>query len=327
MPIDTLLRPRAGQIRAVVHAVARRGPVNMTTVRCWPQTTAPYIARLSVTAVFAYLLASLVPGSSQPVLAPLTALLVVQVTLYHTVRSAVQRVASVVAGVLVALALSAAVGFTWWSLGVTIAAALAIGSMLRLGDHILEVPISAMLILSLNTKAAASGRVVDTRVGAAARLVAGVLLSPARTHAAPNAIRDLSRQMAGLLQEIAPGLADGAGPRATQAWLVRARGLTGEIQRVEDTLGEAEASLRLRPRALRSACTAIPLRHGLQTLHHAAVTIRGRTRSITDDVPLPDGDAAVLAEDTPDMLAEVLRQLAAAVRAHGRLSRADLAVA
>jgi len=326
MPIDTLLRPRAGQIRAVVHAVARRVPVNMTTVRFWPQPTAPYIARLSVTAVFAYLLASLVPGSSQPVLAPLTALLVVQVTLYHTVRSAVQRVASVVAGVLVALALSAAVGFTWWSLGVTIAAALAIGSMLRLGDHILEVPISAMLILSLNTKAAASGRVVDTLVGAAAGLVAGVLLSPVRTQPAQNAIGDLSRQMAGLLEEIATGLADGAGPGETEAWLVRARGLTGEIQRVEDTLGEAEDSLRLRPRALRSACTAVPLRNGLETLDHAAVTIRGLTRSITDDVRLPEGDAAVLAEDTPDMLAEVLRQLAAAVRAYGGLIRADLAV-
>src|SRR5258707_4111572 len=205
MPIGSLLRPRAGQIRAVVRAVARGVPVHYTTVRFWPQPTAPYIARLSEIAVFAYLLASLVPGSSQPVLAPLTALLVVQVTLYHTVRSAVQRVASVVAGVLVALALSAAVGFTWWSLGVTIAAALAIGSMLRLGDHILEVPISAMLILSLNTKAAASGRVVDTLVGAAAGVVAGGLLSPGRTQPGQNAIRGPSRPMGGRPQGKPPG--------------------------------------------------------------------------------------------------------------------------
>src|SRR5260370_22554564 len=132
--------------------------------------------------------------------------------------------------------------------------------------------------------------------------------------------------MAGWLEEIATGLAEGAGLGETEAWRVRAGGLTGEIQRVEDTLGEAEDSLRLRPRALRSACTAVPLRNGLETLDHAAVTIRGLTRSITDDVRLPEGDAAVLAEDTPDMLAEVLRQLAAAVRAYGGLIRADLAV-
>ena len=39
-------------------------------------------------------------------------------------------------------------GFTWWSLGITIAAGLAVGYALHLGDAVLEVPISAMLILS-----------------------------------------------------------------------------------------------------------------------------------------------------------------------------------
>jgi hypothetical protein len=69
--------------------------------------------------------------------------------------------------------------------------------------------------------------------------------------------------------------------------------------------------------------TAVPLRNGLETLEHAAVTIRGLARSIADDARLADGDAA-LAADTPDLLAEVLRQLAAAVRAYGGLIRADL---
>ena len=44
-------------------------------------------------------------------MAPLTALLVVQVSIYQTLRTAVRRVASVVAGVLLALGLSAWVGF------------------------------------------------------------------------------------------------------------------------------------------------------------------------------------------------------------------------
>jgi len=50
-------------------------------------------------------------------------MLVAQVTLYQTVRNAVRRVASVLAGVLVAVAFSALIGFTWWSLGITIVAA------------------------------------------------------------------------------------------------------------------------------------------------------------------------------------------------------------
>jgi hypothetical protein len=55
------------------------------------------------------------------------------------------------------------------------------------------------------------------------------------------------------------------------------------------------------------------------------VTIRGLTRSITDDARLPDGDATALSgENAPEMLAEVLRQLAAALRSYGSLIRADL---
>jgi hypothetical protein len=66
-------------------------PVTLTLVRqrAWP--TAETIVRLTVTAVFAYLLALLIPSTPRPVLAPLTALLTVQASIYQTLRSAVRR--------------------------------------------------------------------------------------------------------------------------------------------------------------------------------------------------------------------------------------------
>jgi len=324
MPTDFSLRPYAAPIRTAVRATASRAPERIAIARSQAQPKAAFIARLTVTAVFAYLLAWILPGTARSVLAPLTAVLVVQATAYQTIRSAFQRVVSVVAGVLVALAFSTAVGLTWWSLGLTIVAGLLLGSALKLGEHMLEVPISAMLILSVDTGAAASGRIVDTLVGAAAGLAGGVLLSRVRTQPAEDAIGNLSRQMADLLEEIASGLPGGSDPEQTDAWLRQARALAGEIQRADDALGEAEDSLRLRPAGMRSTRTAVPLRNGLETLEHAAVTIRGLTRSITDEVRLPEGNAAMLATDAPDMMAEVLRQLAAALRAYGGLIRADL---
>jgi hypothetical protein len=324
MATDFSLRPYAAPIRTAVRATARRAPERISIARSQAQPKAVFIARLTVTAVFAYLLAWILPGTARSVLAPLTAVLVVQATAYQTVRSAFQRVVSVVAGVLVALAFAAAVGLTWWSLGLIIVAGLVLGSALKLGEHMLEVPISAMLILSVDTRAAASGRIVDTLVGAGAGLVGGVVLSRVRTQPAEDAIGSLSRQMADLLEEIAGGLPGGSDPDQTDAWLWRARALASEIQRADDALGEAEDSLRLRPPALRSARTAVPLRNGLETLEHAAVTIRGLARSITDEVRLPEGNAAMLAADAPDMMADVLRQLAAALRAYGGLIRADL---
>lgn len=309
---------------AAFRGITRRVTGNLAVTRLRARLTEQSIPRLTATAVFAYLLALLLPGSSQPVLAPLTALLVVQATRYQTMRSAVQRVASVVAGVVVALGFTAAVGFTWWSLGLVIAVALAIGSVLGLGDHMLEVPISAMLILSLDSGSAATGRVVDTLAGAAAGLVGGMIFVRVRTQPAEDSIGEFSRRLAGLLDEIASGLAGGCWADETETWLARARSLASELQQVDDTLGEAEDSLRLTPRALRSDRTAVPLRNGLEALELATANIRGLTRSLTDDAKLPEGGPAALAADTPDMLAGVLWRLAAAIRAYGGLIRVDI---
>ena len=48
---------------------------------------------------------------------------------------------------LVAVGIATFVGLTWWSLGAVVALSLVIGVVLRLGSGLLEVPISAMLVL------------------------------------------------------------------------------------------------------------------------------------------------------------------------------------
>ena len=160
-------------------AVARRQAEQLTLVRRRAQPTAVYIARLTATAVSAYLIAQALPGGSpRSVLAPLTALLVVQATLFNTIGTAIRRVAAVTAGVLAAVAVAAYVPFSWWVLGLLVAGTLALGIVLRLREEILEVPISAMLIFSVGSQAAASTRITETLVGAAAGLAAGLRVRP-----------------------------------------------------------------------------------------------------------------------------------------------------
>ena len=127
LPGTVLARLPDGPVGTTVRAVVQTAPATLTLVRRRAQPPAAYIARLTVTAAFAYLVALPLPVSPQPVLAPLTALLIVQATMYQTIRNALQRVVSVVAGVLVAVAFSALVGFTWWSLAIVIAVGLAVG--------------------------------------------------------------------------------------------------------------------------------------------------------------------------------------------------------
>ena len=305
-------------------AVARRQAEQLTLVRRRAQPTAVYIARLTATAVFAYLLALQLPGgSSRSVLAPLTALLVVQATLFHTIGSAIRRVAAVTAGVLAAVAVAAYVPFSWWVLGLLIAGTLALGIVLRLRDEILEVPISAMLIFSVDSHAAATSRITETLIGAAAGLAAGLLFAPLRVQPAKDAVGELSRQMADLLAQMADGLAEVPDPRRAAEWLDRTRALRGEIERVDDALAQAEESVRLNPRRLRFGDPAAGLREGVDTLERAATDMRVLARSVADSARIDSDHSPVREAETRARLAAVIAELSAAVRAYGQLLEAD----
>lgn len=306
----------------------RAAPGSLLVLRERVPPTAATIARLTGTAVLAYVIASRFPGESRPVLAPLTALLVLQVSLYQTLRFAAQRVASVVIGVLVAVGLSSVVGFTWWSLGLSIAVALTLGYVFRLSAYLLEVPISAMLILSLGASSAATFRILDTLIGAIVGLVASLVVSPVRVEPAEDAVRSLTGTMSRLLSRIADGLAGDAPGADAPDWLAQARKLGAEVQRVERALGDAEDSIRLNPRGVSLLHAGTILRNGVETLERAAITVRSLARSLADAMLAARDDGA----DPPSftdpyiaaLLATVLHALAAATSAYGDLVRTKI---
>jgi len=319
------VRPVPGEgVSEAAKAAARRQAEQLTLVRRRAQPTAVYIIRMTLTTVAAYLLALQLPGaSSRSVIAPLTALLVVQATLFHTIRSAIQRVVGVTAGVLAAVAVSAYVPFSWWVLGLLIAGTLALGLVLRLREDTLEVPISAMLIFAVDSHAYAFSRITETLVGTAAGLAAGLIFAPLKVQPAKDAVGDLTRQMADLLGEMAAGLAEAPDPRRAAEWLDRTRALRGEIERLDDALGQAEESVRLNPRRLRVPDPAAGLRDGVDTLERAATDLRVLARSVADSMRLDSEDSPVKDPEIRARLAAVIAELAGAVRAYGQLIEAD----
>jgi uncharacterized membrane protein YgaE (UPF0421/DUF939 family) len=300
--------------------ITQRAPATLTLVMYQTQPAAVTIIRLAASAVFAYLVALPVPGTSPPVLAPLTALLVVQASVYQTVRSAVRRVASVVAGVLIALGLSVWIGFTWWSLGITVALALAAGYVMRAGNELLEVPISAMLILSVGSRAVATQRIVETLIGTAAGLAAGFVLTSPRVREAGEAVTELGATMARLLDQMAAGIGGGLSADRARDWLAQARSLGNEIAKVSDALALAEESMRLNPRTPRLTVSTVALRTSLEALEHAAIIVRVLARSLSDATMLESDDNPVNDPQVRDELAAVLRELASAVRTYGSLA-------
>jgi hypothetical protein len=202
-----------------------------------------------------------------------------------------------------------------------------VGLVLRLGDDLLEVPISAMLILSaVGSASAASSRIIETFIGAATGLIGGLVFTPVRLQPAEEAVDDLSGQLADLLDQIAGDIEDGADASRCAERLNQARALGGEIERVDRALTASEDSLRLNPGARILPQAAIPLRTGLETLERAAVTVRVIARWAAD-ASRPEGDSPLSDPEVRAHLTEVLRELAVAVGSVGDHVRAGIATA
>ena len=286
--------------------------------------------RVTVAATASYLVASLFFPDTPPLLAPLTAMLVVQVTPLSLLASGVDRVVAVVAGVAVAVGFAAVVPLRWWSLGVLILISITIGQFLRLRSNLVEVAISAMLVLgvgAIGAEAAAWQRIAETLVGAAVGIVATLVFPPkVASSDAGRAIRGLAGAVSELLVRAGAELdamAEGEPQQlsgAAREWLDDARRITHDIPVVGAALLRAEEGRRLNVRAVRTPHVEPGLRQGLEALEHTAVAIRGLMRSVADA-----SDGEWLDEDFATQvlrdLADTFRELAAGVDAFGELVR------
>jgi len=281
--------------------------------------------RLTGAAVASYAVAHALAPGSRPVLAPLTALLVVQVTLVGIVRSGIERVVSVVLGVLVAVLFSTVVALTWWSLGALIATAIVIGQLLRLGDHLLEVPISAMLVLAVGgAQTAATDRIAETLIGAGVGVLVNVAFPPpVNTRGAGAAVETFAAQLAQLLDSASADLAEGTSKDSAAQWLDDARALARSVPRMHRDLDQAQESRRLNLRALGTPDTATSLRGGLEALENTAAAVRSMFRSILDGISAHPDAGGELADEVRLAFSVLLHDLATTVRSFGRLVRAE----
>ena len=305
------------RLRRAARRLARRVDLGRLTRRGDDAPLGLRTAKTTLAAVISWELARLLPGSQPPVLAPLTALLVTQLTLVKTITGSLQRVASVTAGVLLALAAADLLGLHWWSVGLVIFVSLAVGQVLKLGSHRIEMAVSALLVMTLGgTPGVARTRVLETLIGAGVGvLVNAVLVPPVYIRPASEAIYGLADDMARVLEGAAADLAEGWSGEDAYERLREARELDGEVGEAREAISQAEDSLRLNPR--RRLVVGDPsdeLREGMSTLEHSVILVRGLMRSLVDlDTATGGGPDPALAA----AVRELLEELAVAVRTFG----------
>jgi hypothetical protein len=305
--------------------LARLGRRAAEDLRRTGRPAAVRVLRLTGAAVVAYLACVALLPQPRPLTGPLTALIVTQVTLHSTVTAGLRRVLSVVSGVVLAVLFSSVFNLTWWSLGVIVAAALTAGLLLRLGEHVIEAAISAMLVLGVaSAESAATGRVAETLIGAGVGMLANLLFPPhLRSGSAGEAVERVAVREAELLERVARELPEGATVEQAQGWLDEARRMEPEVDRAERVLQEAREARRLNPRAVATADTDPVLVTGLDALEHTTVALRSLFRSIADRVHEAGSGETAYDDDLRGAFAVLLTDIAATVRAFGALVRAE----
>ncbi|GAA5157221.1 aromatic acid exporter family protein [Pseudonocardia eucalypti] len=283
-------------------------------------------AKTTGAAVLSFVVADLLHTTDQPILAPLTALLVVQLTLYGTFTHGLDRIASVITGVLVAVSVASLTGLTWWSLGLVVGLSLVAGRLLRLGPHLLEVPISAMLVLAAagtgvlpggaGAELAATGRVVETLIGAVIGIAVNLLIAPPLyIQPADDAIGELVGKLSGFSRRLSGALRGDWSREQADRYLTQARKLGKEVDRADTQLARTEESARLNPRGKLARDAQPRLRTALTGLEICYVSLRNLCRAILDRtyfVPEEESGSAYR-EEVRHALADVLDAFAEAM--------------
>jgi uncharacterized membrane protein YccC len=253
-------------------------------------------------AVLAWETARLLLDSPQPFFAPLAALVTVHVTVYGSVRVAGQRVAAVVVGVVLAFVAARYGGVNGVSLGVVLVVALLLGRWRRLGGEGLQVPITALLAMTVaggTAQPQLEARVLDTVVGAVIGAAVNLLvLPPVHLRSARASVAEVALGVSRLLRALGEGLRGEWGPDEAQEWHDRALRLDRLVREARATTDQGQESVKLNPRRQRVGAAGTPgdLSRAVDSLEHVAIQCRGITttlRALADETDGKEELAAV----------------------------------
>ncbi|MEW9550670.1 aromatic acid exporter family protein [Nonomuraea sp. NPDC050783] len=269
--------------------------------------------------VFGWWLAAVVLKLALPVLVPIGVLLTVSATAYSTVVRGAQQVGAIVVGVGAATGLIWLMGVNALTLGVLVVSGLVLTRLLNLPAQNVQIPITALLVLSLGSTYGFA-RLADVLLGAAIGIAANLLILPPRyVEHAMRELCELSGELSELAEDMAGGLRSRWGKDVAEDWLERARGLARRLEDMEATADQAAESVRLSLRRRRYDRRLRQVAEAATCLDHACQQLRGVARGLADLVAGVRGLPGEEAAELPEPLAGELATLARLFATFGRL--------
>ncbi|SMQ67296.1 FUSC family protein [Agreia sp. VKM Ac-1783] len=213
------------------------------------------VAKTALAVGIAWLVAPHMPGvvNDYPYYAPLGALISMYPTLMGSVRSGLQTILGLAAGIGLATLVILTVGPTWWSIPAVVGVAVLVSGTGWFGAGREYVPMAALFVLIIGGQKAddySLGYLVQTGVGVAIGLLVNVLIAPAPLTAQASARVDAFRaQLSAHLRDIGDAVS-AAWPPERDQWASDAASLADTTREIRVALMEADDSRRGNPRAL-----------------------------------------------------------------------------
>ncbi|MCS0636773.1 aromatic acid exporter family protein [Streptomyces sp. LP05-1] len=171
-------------------------------------------------------------------MAPWTAVVLVQSTVYRSVRAGFQQVVLIAAGTVIAAGAAGLTGNVMGAMAITLPLTMLLGNYWRFGDQGVYASTTALFVLVYGTYSGIGmlHRLLETLLGAVIGIaVNALILPPMHLRGAYESVCRLPEDAAALLRATADGVTEGYGRTDAQKWSGSARGL----RRFLDDLGNA----------------------------------------------------------------------------------------
>ena len=208
------------------------------------------VAKSGVAAGLAWAISNKVTGVPDPVLAALTALVVVQVSVRASIVTALQRSGAVVLGVLLALVIGDALALNGFTVALFVAVCLGLAQLvLRLPRaSAQQLPISGLVVLSAVAATSTSSgwrRSFDTLIGAAVGVIISLSLPASRLVDSRQTLDRLAASLGGLLDSMGGGLQQRWSTAETEGWRNRARAVRERmVAQANEAVGQGRDAAR-----------------------------------------------------------------------------------
>lgn len=246
-------------------------------------------AKAALAVGIAWAVAPHMPGVTDeyPYYAPLGALLSMYPTLMESVKSGLQTLLGLVAGIALALIVVVTIGPNWWSIPLVAGVGVLLSGTGWFGAGREYVPIAALFVLIIggqNSDDYSLGYVSQMAVGVVVGLAVNLLIAPGTLTAVASARIDSFReQLAAHLDEIGEAVSD-SWPPERDGWVRDAAALADTSRQVRQALDEADTSRKGNPRAMRGRHDTSEAHTELETLELIAVRIRDISEALADAI-------------------------------------------